>query len=151
MLIEPNGEVKSADDPDVIDLRKPPSPLQRAAQTAITALTNESVAEVSRLMTEAIDQVLRPYAAELDLSTTEVNHHPIVTLFVSRMAKLNGGSAQLGLDTIRYIGAIESVREIAEPEIPELSLADTSRLSDTAMPYREMLNETTDNAVDIYE
>jgi hypothetical protein len=85
--------------------------IKEAAQTALDVQDACNLSGVLRSFGEIVSDVIWPEARRLNQGTEFVNRHPICTLFLVKLADLNGYSDSLTDES--YSRAYDAVRKLA--------------------------------------
>jgi hypothetical protein len=88
--------------------------LQQAAQTALDAQNAVNLSGVLHSLNEILATVLWPEARKLGRGTEFVNNHPIVTLFLHKLASLNGSECFCSACVGSYTRAVAEVDALAK-------------------------------------
>lgn len=99
--------------------------IQEAAQAALDVQDACNLSGVVRSFNEIVIDVLWPEAQRLDKGTEWVNSHPIVTLFLSKLASLNRSEclcsecldsfSRASAEVEKLARAIEPTEKVSEP------------------------------------
>lgn len=87
--------------------------IQQAARTALECQDACNLSGVLASFKEIVHEVLWPEARRLGKGTDFVNTHPIVTLFLDKLASLNQSQCSCYEDLNRFHLAYEEVKKLA--------------------------------------
>jgi hypothetical protein len=91
--------------------------IQEAARTAITVQDAVNLSGVLHSFSEIVTEVIWPEARKQGKGTDFVNRHPIVTLFLSKLASLNGTDCLCTHCLARFSDANRECESIAQEEV----------------------------------
>lgn len=88
--------------------------LQQAAQTTLDVQNAVNLSGVIHTLDQIVTDVIWSEARRLGKGTEFVNSHPIITLFLHKLASLNGGECFCSQCIATYSRATTAVQKIAE-------------------------------------
>ncbi len=100
--------------------------IQQAAKTALECQDACNLSGVLASFKEIVHEVIWPEARRLGKGTEFVNTHPIVTLFLDKLASLNRSQCLCSESMYRYHDAYAEVEKLARVEAAE---SETERIA----------------------
>lgn len=97
--------------------------IQEAAKLAIDVQDACNLSGVLKSFQKIVSEVIWPEMEKQGKGTDFVNHHPIATLFLSKLCSLNGGHYECD-----YLAASDRCEEIAAsaPDVPPGFISDNA-------------------------